>query len=112
MANAADNFWRDFGAPIGVLSGLVAAPLVLRAPPELALLIAIGGLLPALWLGVKLAIRRRRRRCREMHVDHREADRLFRRVDIFTHVRSYHRMSPAAQRELVDEILAGRHTGR
>lgn len=112
LANARDELMRDFGLGAGLGVGVTAGAFLLGGVVvgSVAVLLA-----PVVILDVsrRLAIRRRRRRCRELGVDANEVDRLFAGIDLVHHVATFHRFTEAAQAALVARIVAGdlRDTG-
>ncbi len=112
LANARDELVRDAGLGVGLAVGLTASAFLLGG---LGVGVAAMVLAPvgAVELARRFAVRRRRRRCRELGVDAHEADRLFARVDLVLHVALFHRLSSAEQGALVARIVAGdlRDTG-
>lgn len=112
LANARDELARDAGLGVGMVLGVTASAFLLGG---LGVGVAALVLSPvgALELARRFAVRRRRRRCRELGVDAHEADRLFARVDLLRHVALFHTLSSAEQAALVARIAAGdlRDTG-
>jgi hypothetical protein len=108
MENARDELLLDLGVGAAFVGGVVAAVSLLARDAELLLGAAVVATLPALHLARWSAVARRRRRCRQLGVDPKRADALFRRVDLFTEVAAWRSLSDATRATIVDDVLAGR----
>ncbi|MBI1945981.1 MAG: hypothetical protein HYS27_09810 [Deltaproteobacteria bacterium] len=112
LANARDELVRDGGLGLGLVVGVTASAFLLGGVGVGVAALALSPI-GALELARRFAIRRRRRRCKELGVDAHEADRLFARVDLLRHVALFHSLTSAEQAALVARIVAGdlRDTG-
>ncbi len=106
LANARDELVRDAGLGLGLVLGAVVSAFLLGGP-AVGLAVVVFSPIGALELARRFAVRRRRRRCRELGVSAHEADRLFARVDLLRHVALFHALSQPEQEALVARIAAG-----
>ncbi|MCC7074871.1 MAG: hypothetical protein IT383_26410 [Deltaproteobacteria bacterium] len=106
LANARDELLRDAGLGFGLVLGATVSAFWLGSV-AVGVAVLVSAPIGALELARRFAVRRRRRRCRELGVDTHEADRLFARVDLLRHVALFHAMSQPHQAALVARIVAG-----
>lgn len=106
LANARDELLRDAGLGLGLVLGATVSAFLLGGV-AVGIAVLVASPIGALELARRFAIRRRRRRCRELGVNVHEADRLFARVDLVRHVALFHGMSDPEQAALVARIVAG-----